>query len=73
MTKKSLLAMCALAALSYQPVQAAKQEEEEKSSSLTIKPAFPQAPREIGEEILKYAFISAKTDTTNFREIGTKP
>ncbi|MEB3702417.1 Putative U-box domain-containing protein [Candidatus Bealeia paramacronuclearis] len=70
-TKKSLLAMCALTVLSCQPVQAAKQGEEEKSSSLTMKPAFLQAPREIGEEILKYAFISSKTDITNFREIGT--
>jgi len=79
--RKSVWTMCALVALNGQPVQAMEELEKETKSLSLPKPqnkdievkdlsAFKNTSKDIQHEILLHMFISAKTDTTNFREIG---
>ncbi len=66
--RKSLWTMCALVALSYQSAQAMEQSEKMATRSSSIK--LQDLPREMEEEILKHALMPAKTEITNFRDIG---
>lgn len=66
--RKSLWTMCALVALSYHSAQAMEQSEQMTTRSSSIK--LQDLPREMEEEILKHAFMPAKTETTNFRDMG---
>ncbi|HUX80474.1 MAG TPA: F-box protein [Alphaproteobacteria bacterium] len=66
--RKSLWTMCALVALSYQSAQAMEQSEQTVLRSPSIK--LQDLPPEMKVEILNHAFMSAKTEITNFRDIG---
>lgn len=82
--RKSLWMMCALVALSYSAAQAMEESgsEQRSTTSSRIKPqnnknideedksAFKNAPIEVKTEILRNTVMSAKTETTNFRDIG---
>jgi hypothetical protein len=69
--RKSLWTICALVALNYQPAQAMEETESEPRPTTLSRINFNNIPREMEVEILKHAFMSEKTETTNFRDIGT--
>src|SRR3990167_10783989 len=82
--RKSLWTMWVLIALSYQSVQAMDEADIEKNpitsltaTSLAATPSTaPFFGRDLPDlalaEIIKSAFISAKTETTNFQDIGRR-